>query len=287
MGIQLSQKELHTFGEDITGLFRFAAEQGLQGVQIHLPDEDRLEKIKAAIAETGVQVASVNAMSCAMLGPDKEKQAHEHRQVSRALEITDALGAPTVSNFAGYNYTLSMEDNAVEFGRVYADHARIAEERGLKICFENCPMIGSGTGTGKTALPRHAQNMAYCPANWRLLFAACDSPALGIEFDTSHTVYVGLDTCAVLREWKDRIHHIQIKDCKLHPHDQKEHGVLNGIPHSLVPIGEGDIDGEKLFACIQDIGFSGYITSDIEGNDIDGARRNIKNMKQLLGLAMV
>ncbi len=272
--MKLAQKELGTFKHNIAGMFRFAEEQGLDAVQIHLPDEERLVQIKSAIKETGVQVASVNAMSCAMLGPDKTAQEHEHRQVKKALHIAEELSAPTVTNFAGFDYTKTMDENAVEFARVYECHAREAERRGLKICFENCPMFGG--------MPFRAQNMAYCPAHWQLIFEACDSTALGLEFDTSHTVYLALDTAALLRQWKNRIYHIQIKDCKLDRQRQQDIGVAAGIPHSLVPLGEGDLQAEEVFNAIQEIGFAGYVTSDIEGDQMDAAKRNIRAMKNAL-----
>ena len=270
--MKLAQKELHNFKHDIAGMFRFAAEQGLDAVQIHLPDAERLEEIKAAMRETGVAVASVNAMSCAMLGPDREQQAYEHQQVKKALAIADELGAPSVTNFAGFDYTKTLEENAAEFARVYAAHAREAEERGLKICFENCPMYGG--------MPQRAQNMAYCPAHWQLLFDALPSPALGIEFDVAHTVYVGLDAVQLLRDWRHKIFHVQIKDAQLDPERQCQQGLLHGIPHSLVPLGQGALDGMNIFQTLLDINYDAYVTSDIEGNNIAGARENIAAIKR-------
>ena len=270
--MKFAQKELHNFREDIGGLFRFAAEQGIEAVQIHLPSSDRVVDIKAAMQETGVLVASVNAMSCAMLGPDKEQQAHEHRQVKKALAIADDLGAPTVTNCAGFDYTKSLEENAEEFARVYAGHAEEAEQRGLKICFENCPMYGG--------MPQRAQNMAYCPAHWRLLFEALPSDAIGLELDVAHTVYVGLDAVRLLHEWQEKIFHVQIKDAQLQPERQAESGLINGIPHSLCPLGQGALNGEEIFQALADIDYDGYVTSDIEGFNIEGAKENIAEMKR-------
>lgn len=272
--MKLAQKELRTFKDDIAGMFRFAADEGIDAVQIHLPDAERLQQIKAAMSETGIQVASVNAMSCDMLGPDKGKQAYEHQQVTKALRIADELEAPTVTNFAGFDYTRTLTGNAEEFARVYSDHAREAEQRGLKICFENCPMYGG--------LPFRARNMACCPANWRLLFAACDSPALGIELDTAHAVYMGLDAAQLIRDWHERIAHIQIKDARLDHAARQQQGLHAGIPHSLVPLGEGDLDADAVFSAISAINYHGYITSDIEGTQIDAARRNIAAIKAQL-----
>ncbi len=269
--MKLSQKELKAFPDDIGAMFIFAAEQGCTAVHVHLGDEKKVKKIENAMRETGLAVASVGAMSCAMLGPDREAQAHEHRQVERALAMADRLGAPTVSNFAGHNPTLDLAGNAEEFARVYEPHALLAERFGLKICFENAPMVGGQ--------PRIARNIAYCPDHWQALFDACDSPALGIELDIAHCVYVGIDTVEVIRQWRHRIHHVHIKDSRINAGARAGRGVLEGIPHGLVPLGEGETDGEAVLRALADAGYNGYLTGDIEGHDIDAARRNLDALK--------
>lgn len=273
--MRLSIKELPEFREDIAGMFRFAAELGCGAVQIHLPDTERLRAIELAMRETGVAVASVNAMSCDMLGPDRTRQAHEHRQVERALAIADRLGAASVTNFAGRDPGLDLVGNVAEFARVYEPHARLAERLGLRILFENCPMVGG---------PAHAwRNLAWCPAHWRAMFASCDSPALGLEFDVSHCLYTGLDAAATIRAWRQRIHHVQIKDARIDRALQAEEGVLAGAPHGFCPLGEGDLDATAVFAALADIGYDGWLTADIEGGGLAAVRRNLDAMRAHAG----
>jgi sugar phosphate isomerase/epimerase len=270
-----SIKELSPFRADIAGMFRLAAELGCAAVQVHLPDEERAAAIRAAMRETGVGVASVCAMSCDMLGPDRARQEREHRNVARALELADRLGAPTVTNFAGRDPGLDLAGNAAEFARVYAPHARAAERLGLRIVFENCPMLGG--------VPRHARNLAWCPAHWRALFATLDSPALGIELDVSHCVYAGLDAPAIIRAWRARIHHVQIKDARVDRAAAAERGSLEGLPHELVPLGEGEVDSGAVVAALRDIGYAGYVTADYEGPDVEAAARNVRAMLAAMG----
>jgi sugar phosphate isomerase/epimerase len=263
-------KELTIFREDIRGMFRFAADLGCQGVQLSLPNDEQLQQIEAAMAETGLAVVSVCAMSCAMLGPDRERQTHEHRQVERALTIADHLGAGRITNFMGGDPSRSLSENAGEFARVYEPHVRTAERLGLRINFENCPML-QGT-------PRHAANLAWCPAHWRAFFDALNSPVFGIEFDIAHCVTTGLDPLRIIRDWGERIDHVQIKDAKIDREALAEHGSLEGIAHDFVPLGEGDLPGLAIFAELAAINYAGWVTADFASRDLAAVTRNAQAM---------
>lgn len=272
--MRLSIKELKPFREDIAGMFRFARDLGCAAVQIHLPDEQRLERICVAMRETGVAVASVGAMSCDMLGPDPARMLHEHRQVELALAVASELGAPQISQFAGHDPGQDLVGNAAAFTRLYQPHARVAARLGLGIAFENCPMLGGR--------PTHARNLMYCPAHWQSLFTALPHPALGLELDVSHLPYVGLDPVGVIRAWGPRIRHVQIKDVRLDRQAAGSSGILGGIPHAFCPLGSGELDGPGIIGALREVGYQGYVTGDIEGDDLAAAAANIQAIRALL-----
>lgn len=277
--MKLSIKELHPFKNDIAGMFRLAADCGCAAVHIHLPDKERLARIKAAMRETGVGVASVGAMSWKMLGPDVAAMAHEHRQIERALAIAHQLEAPTVSQFLGHDPTRSLDDNIATFADVYEPHAMVAERLGLRLAFENCPMFG-----GLPAVPR---NLFYAPFVWDLCFAALDSPALGIEFDVSHFPYVGIDPVPLVERYRDRIAHVHLKDTRLLREQQQHQGILQTIPHEFRVVGEGEVPVQEILVELNRIGYDGFCTSDYEGADLEAARRNVEGIRQAARTAEV
>ena len=58
------------------------------------------------------------------------------------------------------------------------------------------------------------------------MFAAVPSPALGVNFDPSHLVRLGIDYLRVLDEFKARIYHFHGKDTALLPEAQYRFGHL-------------------------------------------------------------
>lgn len=252
----LSLKETHVRGKEPAAIFDYAAELGCCAVHIHLPDRPRLAQILRAMHSSGVGVASVGAMHCGMLGPDPALQLREHRQVERALWTAAECGAATVSQFAGGDPTVDLPTNTQRWAELYEPHALLAEKLGLRIVFENCPMTDPASGR-----PR---NLFYCPAHWDAFFDACPHPALGIEFDLSHFAYTGIDPVPLVAQYAHRIHHVHLKDVLLDPEQTQRRGVLGGIPHTFVPVGQGQVPIVPILRALHAHRYSGFLTSDYE-----------------------
>jgi sugar phosphate isomerase/epimerase len=253
--MQFGYRPFKLFAGDYRRIFDFAVEIEAAAVEIDIPLQDRVAEIKSHIERTGVAVASVGAMSCAMLGPDMEQSAHEQSQVRKAIAIARELGAPVVAQFAGHDPNKSIAENIEVFSRIYTPLAQAAEDHGVVLAFENCPMVG---GT-----PRVFRNIAYCPAHWRQMFTAVSSKGVGLMFDIGHCPYVGLDAVAVIKEFAGRIVHVQVKDTALLPDEECDKGLLGGRPHTFCMPGKGVIDFEAIFAALREIGYHGYVTTDL------------------------
>ncbi|HVA89565.1 MAG TPA: sugar phosphate isomerase/epimerase, partial [Chloroflexota bacterium] len=91
--------------------------------------------------------------------------------------------------------------------------AKACEASGVRIAFEGWP--------GPT--PYH-HTLGYTPEVWRAMFSAVPSPALGLCYDPSHLVRLGIDYLRVLDEFGDRIHHCHGKDTALLPEGQYRYG---------------------------------------------------------------
>ncbi len=75
------------------------------------------------------------------------------------------------------------------FQQVWPDIVRHAEERGVRIGIENCPMLYEKTWP-------FGLNLARTPAIWRRMFEAIPSPHFGLNYDPSHLVMQLIDPIA-------------------------------------------------------------------------------------------
>lgn len=259
MAMKLGFRPFRLFPGDNARVFDFAREIGADAVQINLPDDSAVAEILAHIDRTGVGVVSVIAMSVTMLGPDREAAERARANTARAIDVAARLGAPCVSQFAGHDWTRTIEENIEEFGHVYAPLAERAQENGVRLVFENCPMVRD--------TPRVLQNLAYCPANWRAMFEAVPSHALALEMDTGHFPYVGVDAVGAVEEFADRIKHVHVKDTRIDREAEHERGLLGGRPHEFCMPGEGDIDLDAFFDALARVGYDGFVTADLHAAD--------------------
>jgi sugar phosphate isomerase/epimerase len=272
--MQLAYRPFKLFPGDYQRIFDLAVAIEAAAVEIDIPPAGRVAEIKGHMERTGVGVVSVDAMSCAMLGPDMEQSRHEQQQARRAIGIAHELEAPVVGQFAGHDPGKTTEENIEIFVQVYGPLADEAAEHGVVLAFENCPMVG---GT-----PRVYRNMAYCPAHWRLMFEAVPSTALGLTLDVGHCPYVGMDVVAAIREFAGRIAHVQLKDTKLLPEEEHDGGVLGGRPHQFCMPGEGVIDFTAVFSALWDVGYDGYVTPDMHGADANDHHTLARYFRKLI-----
>jgi len=127
----------------------------------------------------------------------------------------------------------------------------------------------------------------------RLLEKFKKRSTLGLNFDPSHLLWQGMEPHLFIREFKDRIYHVHMKDAAV---------ILDGkagILGSHLPFGDlrrgwnfrslghGDVDFEEIIRELNDIGYKGPLSvewEDKEDNGMDrefGAQESVEYVKSI------
>ena len=61
--------------------------------------------------------------------------------LKRVIEAAQLLGLGVVTTFVGRDWTKSVDDNWPRFRQVWPPIIKFAEDHGIKIAIENCPMF--------------------------------------------------------------------------------------------------------------------------------------------------
>ena len=152
---------------------------------------------------------------------------------------------------------------------------RYAEEKGVKVAIENCPMLFTNDEWPG------GQNIMTSPANWRKVFEVLDSPNLGINYDPSHFVWQQIDYIKPLYEFKDKIFHVHYKDIKIYQDKLADVGIMATPLQYMSPKlpGLGDVDWGKYVSALTDIGYDGYSVIEVEDKafekSLDDAKKAI------------
>lgn len=196
--------------------------------------------------------------------PDEAKIAVEH--LRRVITAAPLLGLTRVNTFIGRDWKLSVDDNWPRFLETWKPLIALAEDNGVKVAIENCPM--SFTADEWPG----GKNLAHSPAIWRRMFHDIPSDSFGLNYDPSHMVWQHMDYLQPMREFKDKLFHVHAKDVRIDRHTLDQIGTLahpNDYHTPKLP-GMGDVDWGKFFSVLTDVGYHGPVCVEVEDRAYEG-----------------
>ena len=194
------------------------------------------------------------------LSPDMAEAAVAVDHLGLVIQAAALLGVPQVNTFVGRDWSKSIDANWPRFLQTWRPLVALAEDLGVRIGIENCPMLFS-----QDEWPG-GKNLATSPAIWRRMFADIPGPAFGLNYDPSHLVWQQMDYLKPLREFRDRLFHVHAKDVRLDRDRLDEVGIL-ATPleyHSPKLPGLGEVNWGRFFSVLGDCGYSGPICVEVE-----------------------
>lgn len=221
-----------------------------------LAGEDPLTPL---VDEYGVQVSAMSYYPNP-LTPDHAEGDAAIQHLTRLISAAQALGIDNVNTFVGRDWRRSIDDNWPRFLELFEPLVEHAEECGVRLGIENCPMFFT-----EDEWPG-GKNLAISPRIWRRMFEAIPSPNFGLNYDPSHMVFQQMDYLAPLIEFAPRLFHVHAKDVRVDQHRLNEVGIL-ACPleyHSPKLPGLGEVDWGRFFSVLTDVGYRGPVCVEVE-----------------------
>jgi len=249
---------------------------GVSHINVDELDDAKVAYIKEYCAAKNVEISSLAFYPNTMDGNlEKREAAVEH--LKKVICASAKLGVNMVTTFIGRDQYKSVEENLELVKEIWPPIIALAEEKGVKIGIENCPML-----FGRDQWPG-GQNLMTTPALWRKVFEILPSDNLGINYDPSHFVWQMIDYVKPLYEFKDKIFHVHYKDIKLYPDKLREVGVMAYPLDFMSPKlpGLGDVDWGKYVSALTDIGYDGYTCIEVEDRAFEGSKEKVLDSLRL------
>jgi len=232
--------------------------------------------VKELVASKGLEISSL-AFYPNTMDPNLEKREAAIAHLQAVIKASAKLGVGMVTTFIGKDQYKTLEENIELFKEIWPGLIKLAEDNGVKIAIENCPMLfGADQWPG-------GQNLMCTPAIYRKLFEIIPSPNFGLNFDPSHYVWQGLDYLKTVYDFSERIFHIHFKDIKLYPEKLAECGVLAYPLDYMSPKipGLGDVNWGAFVSALNDIRFNGCAVIEVEDKAFESCREDILNSIRL------
>lgn len=229
-------------------------------------DRDQAGRVRKLLQSTGVAVSGLGYYPNP-LAADSQEAAFSVEHLRRVILAAELLGVKVVNTFVGRDPRKTVDENWPRFLEVWRPLACFAQDHGLRIGIENCPMLYSADEWPG------GRNLAYAPAIWRRMFAAVGSPSLGLNYDPSHLVWQQINYLRPLAEFADRIVHVHLKDAQVDRPRLDEVGILAAPLEYHTPRlpGRGAIDWPAFLAALRASGYDGPACVEVEDRDFEGS----------------
>jgi sugar phosphate isomerase/epimerase len=239
---------------------------GVTHIDVNVFDKNDAAEVNAFHAERGVTISGLGYYPNPLTPDRAEVQVYiDHlKQVILAAEL---LGVGVVNTFIGRDWSKSVDDNWPRFLEVWPPLIGFAEEHGVRIGIENCPMLFTGDEWPG------GKNLAATPAIWRRMFEAIPSDHFGLNFDPSHLVWQKIDYLKAIRDFAHKFVHVHAKDARVDQHRLDEVGIM-GTPlqfHTPKLPGLGDVNWGQFFSVLTDSGYDGPVCIEVEDRAYEGS----------------
>jgi sugar phosphate isomerase/epimerase len=248
---------------------------GVTHIDVNRLSSDEVARIRGILEKYGVAISGLGYYPNP-LDPNPEVSRAAIQHIRKVILAAELLGLQQVNTFIGRDWTRSVEENWPTFRKVWKPLVGFAEDHGVRIGIENCPMLFT-----RDEWPG-GKNLAHAPAIWRRMFEEIPSPHFGLNYDPSHLVWQHMDWLAPLREFRDRIFHVHAKDVRLRRDRLNDVGIL-ATPlqyHEPCIPGLGEIDWGRFVGELMSVGYEGPVCIEVEddsfGRTLEGRQRAIR-----------
>lgn len=249
---------------------------GVSHIDVENTSEDYIAYVKNYCKERGVEISSLAFYPNTMDGNlEKRNACIEH--LKKVIHMSALLGVNMVTTFIGRDQTKTVEENLEIFKAVWPPIIKFAEEQGVKVAIENCPML-----FGRDQWPG-GQNLFTTPKLWRTMFELLPSDNFGINYDPSHFIWQQIDYIKPVYEFKDKIFHVHCKDIKLYADKLNDVGIMAYPLEYMSPKlpGLGDVNWGKYISALTDIGYDSFVCVEVEDKAFETSREKILQSVEL------
>ena len=234
-------------------------------------DKKKAKEIRKMLDGYGLTVSSLGYY------PNPLHPEAEHREIviahlKKVIEGAALLEVPIVGTFIGKDKNKTVPQNLEDYANVWPPIVKFAKDHGIKIAIENCPMIFS-----YDEWPG-GNNLAASPAIWRRMWEIIPDDNFGLNLDPSHLIWQMIDYERAIREFADKLFHVHAKDLHVDRDGLYNNGTLSlGMGWQIPRLpGRGDVDWDKFFAALRDVGYDYVVSIEHEDRDYEGDEDLVK-----------
>jgi len=254
---------------------------GVTHVDVNNLTSARIDEIVGQAAQHNVEISGLGYYPNLLdPNPDVSRKAVDH--LKKVIVAAEKLQLRRVNSFVGRDWTLSVDQNWPRFLKIWRPLLRFAEDHGVRIGIENCPMLFTADEWPG------GKNLATTPGIWQRMFSDIPSRNFGLNYDPSHMVWQQMDWLAPLRDFREKLFHIHAKDVQILRDKLDRVGIFAHPKEYHLPRipGFGEIDWAKFVGTLLEVGYNGPVCIEVEddtfGKTLEGRQRALRISRNVL-----
>lgn len=243
---------------------------GTSHIDVANLSQAQAKDIVAALAEQNQTISGLGYYPNP-LHPDLSHREAVIDHLKKVIVAAGHMGVGLVNTFCGGDASQTVDANWQEALKVWPDIVAFARDNGVRLAFENCPMIFS-----YDEWPG-GHNIAYSPYIWRRILEAWGGD-VGMNFDPSHLVWQMIDQARFIREFGPHILHAHAKDLMIDTDGLYERGIMSAGMGWQIPRmpGLGQVDWNVFFSGLYRTGYDGPVIIEHEDRRFEGSDELVK-----------
>ena len=216
-------------------------------------------RITDLVGAAGISISGLGYYPNA-LAPDAVEARVAIDHIRKVIRAAGLLGVNQMNTFIGRDWKKTVDENWPRFLKVWKPIIKFAEDQGVRVGIENCPMLFTNDEWPG------GKNLATTPAIWWRMFEDIPSPNFGLNYDPSHLVWQRIDYVKPLREFADRLFHVHAKDVRVDEDRLNDVGIL-ATPlqfHCPKLPGLGEVNWGRFLSVLGDVGYRGPVCIEVE-----------------------
>ena len=254
---------------------------GVTHIDVNSLTRDQIDQVHGLASHQGVEISGLGYYPNPLdPNPEVSKRAVEH--LKRVIIAAEKFGLAQVNTFIGRDWTKSIDDNWPRFLKIWRPIIRFAEDHGVRIGIENCPMFFTADEWPG------GKNLAISPAIWQRMFSDIPSKNFGLNYDPSHLVWMGMDWLQPLRDFRKKLFHVHAKDVRILRDRLNQVGIFahpKEFHQPRIP-GFGEIDWGQFVGTLLEVGYDGPVCIEVEddtfGKSLEGRKRSLRVSRNVL-----
>lgn len=243
---------------------------GTSHIDVAAASPSDLKEAAAALAAKGLSISALGYYPNP-LHPDAAHRRTVIDHLKKVIVAAGRMGVPLVNTFCGGDASKHIDDNWKEALKVWPDIIAHARDNGVRLAFENCPMIFS-----YDEWPG-GHNIAYSPYIWRRIIETWQDE-IGMNYDPSHLILQMIDQARFIREFGAHMLHVHAKDLMIDRDGLYERGILSAGMGWQIPRmpGLGEVDWGVIFSGLYRAGYDGPVIIEHEDRNFEGSDDLVK-----------